>query len=343
MSFFRYFLSLSLFAACLAAFAGVNNPDISVVGQMRVFTTDDEADLNRDRAQFSFDESELIFDAALNPFARGTFVFAVVDEVIEVEEGYLTMSKGLPDGLALKFGKYRAGFGKLNAIHPHAYPFVERLGVLANYLPGEESFNEIGGQVSYRLPMKSDIASTLSLDVLQGRSFHPDEEESRPAVLGRLSEFFMLDGESSMEVGVSGTHGVNNVAEKTTSTILGLDAKAKLWFTPLNVLVLQGEVLSLRRETSASSDITATGGYLFADYTMKKRYNLGARYEQYQRAEEEKPWDSSVGAFAGLSLMEETTLFRVNWDHFMPDGADAVNTITLQLVFSMGPHKPHQF
>ncbi|MCB1058625.1 MAG: hypothetical protein KDB65_00205 [Calditrichaeota bacterium] len=343
--------------ACLtvssAVRAGVTNPDISVIGQMRTFVTDDPADVNRDRPQMSFDETELMFDAALNPFARGTFVFAVADEAIEVEEGFLTLSKGLPDGLGLKFGKYRVGFGKLNAVHPHAYPFPERFNVLAEYLPGEESYNEIGGQVSYRLPLKSDLSSTVSLDVLQGNSFHPDEEdESRLAVLGRWANFFMLNEESSMEIGVSGTQGVNNVAAKTTTSVYGVDAKAKLWFNQQNVLALQGEFLALDREDAeidettgevSTSHVRPVGGYLFADMTVKKRYNFGARAEHYQRPVADKPWDQAVGVFAGLALMEETTLFRLNWDRFMPDAEDAFNTFTFQAIFSMGPHKPHQF
>ena len=90
MSFSFAYLKFPLFAsACLlislVVHAGVTNPDISVIGQMRAFITDDSSNINHDRAQMSFDESELVFDAALNPVARGTFVFAVVDEAIEVE------------------------------------------------------------------------------------------------------------------------------------------------------------------------------------------------------------------------------------------------------------------
>jgi hypothetical protein len=346
-----------LFALATRSIAGVGIPDISVIGQLRTFLNDDPADINRNRGQISFDESELVFDAALNPYARGTFVFAVADGGIEVEEGYLTLNRGLPNGLLVKAGKYRVGFGKLNPAHPHAYPFIERFRVLAAYLPGDEAYNEIGGQLSYRLPLPGDLSSTLSADVLQGNSFHTDtldmsRDASRPALLGRWSNFFGIGGESSMEVGLSATQGVNNVDFKSKTSVLGVDAKVKLRFSPLKVLVLQGEFLALDHEhatrDSATGNVTKdhlrpVGGYVFADYTTQKRYNVGAKYERFQRAESGKPWDQSVGVFAGLALMEETTLFRVNWDRFMPDGGDAYNTYTLQVVFSMGPHKAHQF
>jgi hypothetical protein len=346
-------LIFSLLLICQISRAGVTNPDVSALGQMRTFVTDDTANINRNRGQISFDESEIVFDAALNPYAHGTFVFSILDGEIEVEEGYLLLTKGLPQGFGIKAGKYRVGFGKLNPLHAHAYPFIERFRVLAAYLPGEESFNEIGGQLSYRLPLPIDLSSTFSVDVLQGNSFHPDEsEQSRPALLGRWSNFFMLNDESSMEIGLSATQGINNVAMKTRTSVFGMDAKAKLWFSPLKVLVLQGELLGLDREDATLDTLTGIvskehvrpfGGYIFADYTTQRRYNFGAKYERFQRPEVGKPWDQSVGAFAGFALMEETTLFRLNWDRFLPKDGDAYNTFTLQVVFSMGPHKAHQF
>ena len=85
-----------------------------------------------------------------------------------------------------------------------------------------------------------------------------------------------------------------------------------------------------------------TGGYVFADYNFATRYNLGASVERFG-----DPGSggtiSSVGAFAGYALLEETTAFRADWRRTAPEGADAVNTITLRVIYSMGPHKAHQF
>jgi hypothetical protein len=338
-----------------AARAGVTNPNISVIGIMRLFTTNDSTDINHDRAQFSLDETEIQADAALNPFANGTFVFAIADGGIEVEEGYFYITHGLPRGLGFKAGKYRVGFGKLNPMHDHAYPFIERFRVLAAYLPGDESYNEIGGQVSYRIPFPGDVSSILSMDVLQGNSLHPDEPDSRPAWLGRWSNFFLVKDPSALELGVDVSQGTNNVAAKTMTTLYGADAKLKWWFNARDFLMLQAEVLGMDREDPTVDDqgnVTVNhmkpfGGYIFGDYTFRKLYNAGLKYERFQRPEQDangdKPWDASVGAWTGLSLLEETTLFRLNWDRFLPKDAQAYNTFTLQALWSMGPHKAHQF
>jgi hypothetical protein len=41
--------------------------------------------------------------------------------------------------------------------------------------------------------------------------------------------------------------------------------------------------------------------------------------------------------------MEESTLIRLMYERILPRDEDAINTFTVQFLFSMGPHKPHQF
>jgi hypothetical protein len=361
-----------------ASWAGVINPDISVIGQPFVRWIDDPFDPAHKRAVLDPGEVESVFDAYLNPYARGTFVFALGDEGLEMEEGYFQLLRGLPAGLALKGGKYRVGFGKLNPQHPHAYPFAERFRVLANYLPGEESLNETGVSLSGRIPAPGDFSLVASGDWLQGDSFRIERESSgagndpllvdadgdradKPqyAYVGRLAGFAGIGDRSGLEVGVTGTQGTNNVAAESRTTVVGADVKAKLWSSANAYLLLQAEFLHQELEEAdwdstavsyTKDKITSNGGYVYADYAFKIRYNVGAGYERYQQAIPDGPWDQAVKVYAGFSLMEETTAFRIDWDHFTPgtpEGAtespEAVNTVTLRVIFSMGPHKAHQF
>ena len=357
--------------------AGVVNPDISVIGQPVATWTDAAGDAARQRVSLGVGESEFVFDSALNPYARGLFVLSLADGAAEVEEAFFTMDRGLPLGLVLKGGKYRAGFGKLNAVHPHAYPFAERFHVLARYLPGEESFNETGVQVSERLPAPGDIALTASLDVLQGDSFRMERESSgaaddplgsaegdraaepRPAALGRVSAFMPVGDRSGLELGATATQGTNNVAAATRTNLVGGDAKLKLWTSSATSLVVQAELLHLARDEAGWDSVTArytraassaTGGYAFANLTWSSRYNAGLSYERFQTPDAARATDQAFGAFAGLALMEETTLFRLSYEHRLPgrapgepDSPAAIRSLRLGVIFSMGPHKPHQF
>jgi hypothetical protein len=361
------------------AHAGVVNPDISVIGQPFIRWNDDASDPAAKRPVLDVGETEFVYDAALNPYARGTFTAALSRDGFELEEGYFVLTRGLPLGLSLKGGKYRAGFGKLNPQHPHVYPFAERFHVLAAFLPGDESLNETGVQVSDLIPIGS-VALTASADWLQGDSYRlarapdpasltdpllsdPDggdrQGEPRAAGLGRLSAFIPIGDRSGLELGASGTQGTNNAAAATKTTVLGVDAKAKIWNSAQSYLVVQGEFLQLDREDAAWDDATSAytrpsvkpnGAYVYTDYNFKLRYNVGAAFEHWQDATATKTSNSAFRLFTGLALMEETTAFRLDWERVVsgrppgaPDDPDAVNTVTLRVIYSMGPHKAHQF
>lgn len=379
----RRFLQGGLVAALsfvpIAASAGVTNPDISLIGQPLIRWTNDAGDASRKRLVLDAGETEIVFDAALNPYARGFATLAFADGEAGVEEIYFTMLRGLPGGLTLKGGKYRAGFGRLNPRHPHTYPFAKRFGVLSAYLPGEEAFNETGLQLSARIPAPGDIALTASVDALQGDTFRIAREpsvalndplaldpengdlsaEPRTAVLGRVSAFVPVHDRSGVEFGVSGTQGTNNVAAAARTTVLGADLKAKLFTGTDAFFLVQGEVLRLDREVAGWDETAGTytkasvkpiGGYLFLDYNWANRYDAGVSYERFQQPRSDKTWDAAFGAFAGLWLMEETTGFRLEYHRFMPgtpvdvtESPDAVNSLRLRVIFSMGPHKAHQF
>jgi len=375
----KFWLALLLLLAPVApARAGVVNPDISVIGQPFMRWADDFNDPARKRPTVNVGEVEAMFDAALNPYARGTFILSIANGGIDVEEGYFQLLRGLPAGLALKGGKYRVGFGKLNPQHPHTWPFADRFNVLADYLPGAESFDEVGLSLSERIPMPGDISLTATADWLQGDTFRiartpsgaandpisattqgDRADEPRPAGVGRLAAFVPIGDRSGLELGLSGTQGTNNVAAATRTTVYGADAKLKYWNGDRSYLILQTEILHLDRDDAGWDEPTASytkttvkpsGGYVYADYNFALRYNAGAGYERWQEPTVDKTWDQAFKAYAGLALMEETTAFRVDWDHKIPGqptGApvkpDAVNTITVRVIFSMGPHKAHQF
>lgn len=370
----------SLHSFVPSARAGVVNPNISLIGQPFVRWTNAAGDPAAKRLVLDPGETEMMLDAPLNPYARGVAVLAFADGEVEVEEGFFLLTRGLPAGLALKGGKYRAGFGKLNPAHPHTYPFAERPHVLAAFLPGDEAFNETGVQLSEQLALPHDIALTVSGDWLQGNSFRLEREasadpndpltlagpdgdgdraaEPRPAGLGRVSAFVPIGDRSGLELGSSYTQGTNNVAAGTRTSVFGTDAKLKYWTGANAYVLVQGEFLALNREDAGwdetgslytKSTAKPSGGYAFVDWNFSPRLDAGASFEAFQDASAGNATAKAFGAFAGLALMEETTSFRIGWEHFVPatpaglPAPDAVDTVTLRVLWSMGPHKAHQF
>lgn len=370
-------LSVAMILSATPVWAGVVNPNISVIGQPFARWLDDNADPAHDRVTLDPGEAEAVFDAYLNPYASGTFVLTFDKDGAGMEEGYFQLLRGLPLGIALKGGQYRVPFGKLNPLHPHAYPFAERFRVLAAYLPGEESLNETGVEISGRVPAPGDFSLTASADWLQGDTFRiarapsgaandplatgagDNENEPRAAALGRLAGFAGIGDRSGLEVGLDAITGVNNVAADARTTVFGADAKAKLFRNNTSYIVVQAEFLRQMLDVAGwdstaaaytTQRINSDGGYFYADYNFNLRYNFGGGYERYRRPVADGPSDQAFKVWAGLSLMEETTAFRVDWDHYIPGnpgevgpGSDPINTVTLRAIFSMGPHKAHQF
>ncbi|MBI5170351.1 MAG: hypothetical protein HZA61_12755 [Candidatus Eisenbacteria bacterium] len=338
--------------------AGVVNPDISVIGQPFVRWTDAESSPAEKRLVLDPGELELLFDSPLNPYANGTVVASIGSEGAALEEGYITLVRGLPAGLALKGGRYRVEFGRLNAQHPHTLPFAERPFMLATYLPGDEAMIETGLQVSEQFGTASGRAYKLSVDWLQGDSFHPEEPEPRPAFLGRATAFLPINDRSGFEFGASWCEGTHEVVSGARTRLLGLDVKLKRWSGPETYVLLQAEGIVGRHETAEWRDESqrwwksaslSHGGHAFVDFHPDRRLNFGGSIEAYRDPELDNEWVTSYGVFGGFSLMEETTAIRADWVGHVPpvralgESEPTVNTFTLRVVWSMGPHKAHQF
>jgi len=338
---------LLLLLAPAALRAGVVNPDISVIGQVLYRHHDDRTAPDARKPTLDLGETELVFDAALNPYAKGTFVFAVDDAGLGTEEAYIDVIKGLPDRLALRGGKYRLGFGKLNPVHPHAYPFIDPPRLMAALLPGTDGFNDIGTRAAYFLPLS--WASDITADVLKGASFHPDETKAAAGWLAHWNNSLLLGAVTPLDIGVSATQGTNNAQWKTKTTVYGADLKTKIPLSSLTSLTLQGEYfynnssVVVDTTTGGTSHMGRQGFYAFADLKFKQGWNAGFIYDQYSPVENKNITNSAIKGFLGYSLLEETTLLRLTCERFKPENNPAVHTVMLQVLFSMGPHKAHKF
>jgi hypothetical protein len=185
--------------------------------------------------------------------------------------------------------------------------------------------------------------------VLNGASFHPDETEEAAGWVGRWSNSLLINDEIPLELGASATGGTNNVQWKTRTDVYGADIKTRIPFSALTNLTLQGEYFYNNSEVvvdSTTGDFNAMGRqgfYTFADLRFWQRCNAGVIYDQYQPSENKNFTDRAVKLFAGYALLEETTIFRVSYEQFLPEAAPVVHTFMFQVLFSMGPHKPHLF
>ena len=370
------FVLLLLCASCDPAWSQTSaNPELSLIPRFLIQTNDGEQ-LAEGRREFSkpdyaFEELEIAIQSYLNPFAKGDVVLTLPGPDVEasklgLEEVYATIVRGLPLDLNLRFGKYRAEYGKINLVHPHAWPFVTQPLSQERFL-GEEGLNDLGLSASILLPT-GNVYTKLTVDLLRGEAVAEaagiaDTTESSPAYAasGRLMSFFTLNDHSDLEAGLSGYTGIHDPYDHKRFYYANLDFKYKFRPNAYTALTVQGEYLYNTRQAVRDRDLNpfvdaagnpeqravhSSGLYLYANYQFKKIYALGGRWDWSESPYSAEDRAQALAFFAGYYPVEETLGLRLHYQHTKteaPTGAAAVNLIALQLMFSLGPHKAHPF
>jgi hypothetical protein len=144
---------------------------------------------------FTLESAELFIFAPVDPYFNLYANIPVTEDGAELEEAYFVTSS-LPAGLQVKGGKFKSGFGRINAQHPHAWDFVD---IPLNYraLIGQEGWADTGVQVTY-LP-SLPVYTQFGMEVLQGKNdllFNPD---------GTTPYAFTAFVKSSLDFGESST------------------------------------------------------------------------------------------------------------------------------------------
>jgi len=351
------------------------NPQISVIPRFRMDSNDGEK-LAQGIREFSrpdlqFEELEIAIQSYLNPFSKADVILTIPGPDIEngklgIEELYATILKGLPLDLNVRVGKYRVEYGKLNMVHPHAYPFITQPLSQARFL-GEEGLNDLGISASILLPT-GDIYSKFTVDLLRGNSVASaagiaDTTGAKPfyATSARLMGFFTLSDESDLETGLSTYTGIHDPYNRDRFWYFNGDFKFKWRPSSYTSLVVQGEYLYNTRHASQTagfvhfvdplghpeSRLIQTGGlYIYADYQFFKLYSAGIRYDWSQSPYSGDEKAKGVAIFLGYYPVEETLGLRFQYQHTTTQtiaSTQDVNSLALQLLFSLGPHKAHPF
>ncbi|MBU1317701.1 MAG: hypothetical protein KKG33_15130 [candidate division Zixibacteria bacterium] len=376
-------IALSLFGCSLAKAQTALNPDISAVGDFRLFSHNDEArDERKEEVNLANPELELNIGGYLNPYARADVVVAWHgDHNAEIEELYATILRGLPLGINLRVGKYLLEFGRLNPVHPHAYSFIQR-PLPHEMFFGEEGLADMAVRAGFLLPMGDAytelMAGLLKGDILTGHKHHQHEEEGEEheeadeedrdlGFFGRLTSSLAVSESAELAIGASVVNAVYAIHEhkdeeedhgeprQLRSWLFGGDIKYK--YKPSRYTTVQIEAEGIARMDEQAGDennLTSYGAYAYIDYLFNQKYNIGGVFEwackeeavHHDGAEEhnmQKHDTWRAGLFVGFAPIEETSLVRLAGHWTESEEGDGFWEATLQLVFSLGPHKPHNF
>jgi hypothetical protein len=214
-----------------------------------------------------------------------------------------------------------------------------------------------------------------------------------PIFSGRFNIFTPAGQKGNLDLGLSGMvgrykgKGANGTGDDTNgfrnlyAKMAGVDAKYKIRWDDYTNLTLQGETIFSKRDmfTDKFEARSTWGGMVYADLRFRKRYNIGLAFDRapgiYDNTDDDyeqnissdrfntnlaafdtKNSTTAVTLFAGFSLLEETTLFRlagrwisysINDPNYLIDPTETTKksefTLIAQMLFSIGPHKAHEF
>jgi hypothetical protein len=160
-------------------------------------------------------ESEIGLQAIIDPYARGDFFVSFGEEGVDLEEGYITFT-ALPAGFVVKGGKMRSAFGKVNTLHNHVLPWIDRPLVTTNLVGGEDGIDDAGLSVQRIIPMPKGLFMEATAQVFRGDSgddLSPLFRASRASdvsTVEHLRTYKDLTESTNVDIGLSYARGHND-------------------------------------------------------------------------------------------------------------------------------------
>ncbi len=116
---------------------------------------------------FNLRETEITFSATVDPYFDAVAVVAIEGaDAVELEEAY-GVTRALPGGWQVKFGRFLSDVGYINKQHPHDWDFVDR-PLVNELLFGDHGIQENGVQLSWVAPTRT--YTRVGLELLQGET-----------------------------------------------------------------------------------------------------------------------------------------------------------------------------
>jgi len=331
-----------------ASAAKILNPDISVIGDF-IGAAGGSSQQNLVSLDpipaFQMHESEIGLQAIIDPYARGDFFISFGEQGVNLEEGYITFT-ALPGNFVAKVGKMRSAFGKVNTMHNHVLPWVERPLVSNNLVGGEDGIDDAGFSIERILPAPKGIFLEATGQLFRGDSadvFHSSQRSDVSTVL-HLRGYRDLNESTNLDLGVSYARGHNDLGDNFLTHLYGVDATLR--WKPLrrsiyHSFIGRSEFIWSDRQQFPTTQ-HAFGYYASADYQLARRWFLGGRFDHSDRSRDSALTDKG-GSVVLTYWPSEFSQLRGQYRFTRYANNIDANELFLQLIFSLGAHGAHPF
>lgn len=322
---------------------------------------------------------ELNASASVDPFAKGYVVVnASADPVtgestLAVEEAAL-QTTSLPGNLEVKAGRFFGEFGRLGYIHDHELPFVNRPLVLAQYIGGESRTD--GVQINWLIPTEHYISLTLGAGNQFGGDNPPNfvgdtRNGSGLNYWGRLSTYFELTPDVSLEPGISGLWNPSTdaqwvpdpanpafpIVDGNTFTererrLLGVDwvlswkplrnnqFQTLTWGTEVLYSDNRYDVTDPSGNALPGRSVSSYGMYTYLTYKFHRQWTTGIQYEWLENAQNNQAETSAESANItwALSHWDQLRFQYTHTDNNAATGLSPDDAVYLQWAWIIGSH-----
>src|SRR5713226_967631 len=332
------------------------NPDISLIGD---FIGTAGHNIVSPSRSLELHESEVGMQAIIDPYARADAFISFGETGVNVEEAYVTFTS-LPAGLLMKVGKMRADFGKVNTIHNHALPYIDRPLATNNLVGGEDGIDDAGISISHFLPAPKNWFAEGTAQVFRGDSstVYAANRREDLSVVGHLRAYRDLSESTNLDLGVSYSRGHSNLGADFGSNFLTnlYGADATLRWKPLRRAIYKNFLLRTELFWSARDQLSpvsifqtqhAFGMYTSAEYRVNRRWTVGGRFDRSGRATNANLTDTG---FSGILTYWPSEFSQIRGQYRFghlalgaPGDFSNANEFLFQFLFVMGAHGAHPF
>ncbi len=324
------------------------NPDISVIGDF-IGAFGGNSQQNTVSLEpipaLQMHESEVGFQSIIDPYARGDFFISFGEQGVNLEEGYITFT-ALPAGFIAKVGKMRSAFGKVNTMHNHVLPWVERPLVSNNLVAGEDGIDDAGFSIEHIIPAPKGIYLNATGQLFRGDSgdvFHSSQRSDVSAV-AHLRGYKDLNESTNLDLGVSYARGHNDQGSDFLTHLYGVDATLR--WKPLRRSIYHSFVARSEFIWNDRQQLPATqksfGYYASADYQLARRWFLGGRFDHSDRSRNDALTDKG-GSVVLTYWPSEFSQLRGQYRFTRYANSIDAHELFVQLIFSLGAHGAHPF
>jgi hypothetical protein len=321
------------------------NPSIAVIGNFLGSVGNNPV---QPSPAFQVEESEISFQAVVDPYARADLFLSFTNDGVEVEEGYVTFLT-LPWRTQAKAGKFFVQFGKVNTLHLHVLPWVdEPLPITDILLQSQfETWAAEGISVSKLIALPGDTFSEAYFQVLDGtsgRGLFVAPAKGDLTYDGQYRVFRDFGDDHNLEMSFSYAYGHNGTSP-TNTTSLQNAALVYRWKPlqgrPYRSFILRSEYFWSQRQQPDGKQ-KAQGFYVGGDWQLARRWFTGGRYEFSDRATNAALRDK--GYAATLTFMpSEFSVLRGEFRQRVYAPGIKANEGFLQIQFAIGAHGAHPF